>query len=310
MFYDEKILLYLKNINNLKINNNILKDTESYKLYNNENIITNTIEESVNNSSNEYIMQLFIQYLKYRNGDINTIVSYLISNKMCDLESLIKIYPEFCDYVQLCDKLREYYLYHLMKEKIDVDNENTYEINKGEFDSASTNKTTIISKYAGTMNLDDGILYKINGKVYRISENDFLSEVPEESTIIIHNPYNIKDVLYVLDVLAGTENKVVLGTWGFNELKKEQLNIQKRYLKIIDLLSDKTKPIKLDCDKTLEYDGINCNSFIVNTRNLKEVIPFTDLLSKREIDLLRQVAKYIDYYTYKDEVKNNGKAKK
>lgn len=309
MNFDEKDLLYLKNINNLKINNNI-SNLENYKLYNYEKIITNNIEESVQNSNDEYIIQLLIQYLKYRNADINTIISYLISNKMCNLESLIKIYPEFGDYVQLCDKLREYYLYHLMKEKIDVDNQNTYEINKGEFDTASTNQTTIISKYAGTLNLYDGILYKINGKVYRISEKGFLSEIQEGSTIIIHNPYNIKDVLYVLEVLAGTENKVVLGTWGFNELKKEQLQLQKNYLKIIDLLSDKTKTTELISDKTMEFDGINCNSFVVNTKNLIEVIPFTELLSKREIDLLRSVAEYIEYYVDKDETKNNRKVKK
>ena len=251
----------------------------------------NILEKRINNSNKEYIMQLFIQYLNYIDGNINKLADDIINNNLYEYSSLVKLFPEFADYVNLCDNLKEYYLYHLIDEKIDINSEKAFEINKGELDTAATNKTTIISKYANSMNLTNAIIFKDNDKVYTINENGEACVLPEGSTIIIHNPYNLKDVIYTLEVLAGTDNRVVLGTWGFKEFEKNHLTLLNNYLKIIHILSDNdTKNIDLKASKNFEYDGIQCNSISVNTKHLKEVIPTTDLLTNKEKEIIKKVS--------------------
>ena len=141
------------------------------------------------------------------------------------------------------------------------------------------------------MNLTNAILFKDDGKVYTINENGEENILLEGSTIIIHNPYNLKDVIYTLEVLAGTDNKVVLGTWGFKSFEKKHLMLLNNYLKLICILSDNdTKNIDLKTSKNFEYDGIQCNSISVNTKHLKEVIPTNDLLTDKEIEIVKKAS--------------------
>lgn len=276
-----------------KLANDIIveKDDDIIETISYELNFLNEEENTIQNSNKEYVMQLFIQYLNYIDGNINKLADDIINNKLYEYSSLVKLFPEFADYVNLCDNLKEYYLYHLIEEKIDVNSNNAFEINKGELDTAATNKTTIISKYADSMNLTNAILFKDDGKVYTINENGEENILLEGSTIIIHNPYNLKDVIYTLEVLAGTDNKVVLGTWGFKSFEKKHLMLLNNYLKLICILSDNdTKNIDLKTSKNFEYDGIQCNSISVNTKHLKEVIPTNDLLTDKEIEIVKKAS--------------------
>lgn len=262
-----------------------------------------SIEKKINNLNDEYIIQLFIQYLNHNlNYDEKQIIKKII-NRQCNvnevkliindlikqnnykIETLVDLYPDFASYVDLVDRTREYYLYHLTKENINMDSEDTYELNKGEFDTATTSSTSIISKYGNTLELDNNVLYKYNGILYNVYENGDFIEIPEGSTFIIHNPYNTKEILYNLSVLAGTNNTVVLGTWGLNKFDKLYKKKIERFLSIINVLSIDNR--LLSNDITFNCDGITCNSFVINTKNLKSNIDFNGLLSYREKNIIK-----------------------
>lgn len=124
----------------------------------------NLIGNKVAESDNKYMAILFWQYL-ILNG--NSLQDYIDVIENFELKTVLKKYPEFGDYVQLLDKLREYYLYYLMNViRVDMDDKKTIELDKGEFDTATTNNTSIISKYASTLGEKNSYIIKKKMVIY------------------------------------------------------------------------------------------------------------------------------------------------
>ena len=261
------------------IDNKIINENNNKLNITNDLVKINNLENSINSVNDEYYIQLLLQYFKIKGIEESTMLPFLIKNNIYDFNSLISLYPEFLDYISLCDKLSEYYLSYLESNKnVDVNSPNTYEINKGEFDSASTEDMTIVSKYAGTMGLTPSMLHRSGDKVYKISEDGSFSIIPEGSTILIHNVYNIKDVLYVLLTFSGLDINVVIGAWGFKYYAKEHLDKLRAVLKIAEVL----KCEDINITEPVEKDNVICSNITINTKNLVNSIHTNSLITNRE----------------------------
>ena len=187
-----------------------------------------------------------------------------------------------------------------MRKKVDVNSSNTIEINKGEFDSAATDSMTVVSKYAKTMGLTPSMLYRKDNKVYRISEDGSISLIPEGSTILIHNTYDLRDILYVLLTFSGLDINVVVGAWGFKYYAKDNLEKLKKVLGMAKVLGCEVTNIS----QPLEKDNILCDSFSLNTKKIKDNISSVELLTGREKDILTNFYKN-SYIKEAEEPTNN-----
>lgn len=281
---------------------NILNTNEEYtneeyninyfkKTYDNFNKL-----DEINFGFNNYMINLFIQYNESKGHSPDLVLKYLKECNITNYKLLLKSNPEFRDWLRITDGMRQFYMNQLYKMDVDLYSKNTYEINKGGYDTAVSNFNKIISKYAQTLNMYDSIIYKKDGKIYEVSTHGYISEIPEGKTFIIHNPYNIIEVLYTLEVLAGTDNTVILGSWGLTTNNETRIKKLKDYRKLLNLLKSNDNMDKSQYEEEV-VDNVYCDSIKINTKNLKQIISCDELLTKADLEII-ECAKFFS----KDEI--------
>lgn len=260
---------FINLIDSSKIYNDIKKDTENL----------NKLED-LYSDSDIYIANLFLQYCLFKGSDYETAIEYLSKYNVIGYERILKINPEFQTYVKLIYKSRQLYMNELYKIGVDLKSKDTIELGKGQYDTCVSKENTRISKYNSTISLENSILYRKDDNIYEVSK-DNIRKISENSTFIIHNPYNLNELLYNLEVLAGTNNKVILGSWGL-EIGKDQ---DKKISDIINILNILLDNNKMEISKENIYN-IYCNNIIVNTKNIKKIIEPTTLLSESDFKVI------------------------
>ena len=260
----------IKNMIDIKnIYNDIKKDAENL----------NKIEALFSNSD-IYIVNLFLQYCLFKGSEFETVLDYLTKYNLIGYKKILETNPEFQTYVKLIYKSRQLYMNELYKMGVDLKSKDTIELGKGQFDTCVSKENTRISKYNSTISLEDSILYRKDDNVYEVSK-DNIRKINENSTFIIHNPYNLTELLYNLEVLAGTNNKVILGSWGLNIGKDKDKKISD-IMNILYLLLD---DIKIDMSNEDIYN-IYCNNVIVNTKDIKKIIEPNIMLTDNDFKIM------------------------
>ena len=289
-----KLYKVIKNTNlndyfNLGENENIINNKDSIKnimdiknIYNDikKDILNTNKLEDLYSDSDIYIANLFIQYSIFKGSDYETALEYLEKYDVIGYKKLLETNPEFQTYIKLIYKSRQLYMNELYKMGVDFNSSNTIELGKGQYDTCVGEENTRISKYNSTIGLEDSFLYRKDDKVYEISKNN-IKKLSENSTFIIHNPYNLTEVLYNLEVLAGTNNKVILGSWGLNIGKDKDKKISD-IMNILYLLLD---DIKIDMSNEDIYN-IYCNNVIVDTKNIKKIVEPLTLLTDNDFKIM------------------------
>lgn len=133
----------------------------------------------------EYYSKLLLQYCNSRGYsiiDVDEKIKYDYINWLLEQEESRKIYKEFIESLG-----------------IEINSNDTVEINKGMLDSIAEEKTLIISPYQKLkINGEDKLLDDLKYARDRISK-----------TIITQNPYSIKDLEYIFGI-----DKFLIGVYG------------------------------------------------------------------------------------------------
>lgn len=133
----------------------------------------------------EYYSKLLLQYCNSRGYsiiDVDEKIKYDYINWLLEQEESRKIYKEFIESLG-----------------IEINSNDTIEINKGILDSIAEEKTLIISPY---QNL------KINGEDKMFDDLKYARDRISK-TIITQNPYSIKDLEYIFGI-----DKFLIGVYG------------------------------------------------------------------------------------------------
>lgn len=103
-----------------------------------------------------------------------------------------------------------------------ITSEKTLEFNKGFFDSISSGKTLVVSKYGDTLDHNNAKLIVEKGKVLVQNENEIYGTY-EDGLFLTHNPYTSHDVNSFIK-LVNYGKKAVLGFYGKEDDQNRQSN--------------------------------------------------------------------------------------
>ena len=291
MDFDDKRTDY----NSIIINKKIINDNTNIKLiktnnysdlilnkYNDSYNQLNTLKELSKKDNNFlYLLNLFLQFSEALNVDIKAVIKYIVDYNIDDLNMLLQSNGDFTKWLKALKKLSDYYTYHLSK-IINLKSNDIFEINKGQFDSAVSENNILISKYANTFYLDNSIIRNRDGKLYIYDfDKDEEELVPEGSTFLMHNVYSDSDFIYNINALAGTNNRLVIGNWGFeNDFIKSKFS---GIIKTLKLLYNGEINV-IDSVK----NGVYCCSIILDTKKIKKLFD-DDTLFEKELSIYPRV---------------------
>lgn len=137
-------------------------------------------------------------------------------------------------------------------------NSNIVELNKGKFDSISSDSNMIISPFGETLDREQSNLLFYD-KTPIIISNSKISTIPDIDLFITHNPYSI-DYLAGMDKLHNIGYNISFGVFG----DTSDLDIKEK-LKYIKYLKN-----KISQDYDIEYDTVN-NTYMCIIKSKRKV---------------------------------------
>ena len=269
-------------IRNKNTDNVQVLDDDNYEIIKSEWQLMDRLE-SLN--VEKYVAHLFLQYSKYVEMGAEKAIDYLRENE--DYRLIAALNPEFVKYIELINKSRQFYMNFLYKIGVDFISSNTIELDKGEYDTCITEENTSISRYAYSNNQRNSIIYRNGNTVYRVCDDGDISEIEKNSTFILHNPYSLREVFSTINMLAGTDNELIISVWGFLSETKNRENATKDFDEIKAILAQMNICEYESLSENLE--NLFCETVRFSTKEIKEkVLPYKLLTyaDKKVIDAL------------------------
>lgn len=229
----------------------------------------------------EHALYLYILYCNKFGYDPSMVANYIIENSINNSNSLFNSDDDFKKWVLINYNIRIACINHLEKMGIDLSSDSVIELYKGKLDSIMQNGN-VISPYATTMNKENSVLYKKNNKIYKISGNN-VEELEEGKTYIIQNPYSVAHLLYLLETLGNTNNRVIICFWGSlkDRCKNNSLSMMNDIIDFLNIKEEVKTKTKLE-----EKDGMYIYSFDIDTKNIKKDVEYSQLMTKKELEIL------------------------
>lgn len=266
------------------------KDLKNDYIYNNDKKIYNDNINKFNlnklgnyelSNTMEYTLYLYILYCNKFGYNPSNVVNYIISNSLNNSNILFNADKDFKKWVLINYGIKDAYIKHLEMMGIDLSDSDVIELYKGKLDSVAP-AGNAISPYCETMNAQNSILYKRNGKIYMICEES-VKELREGKTYIIQNPYSVASLLYLLETLGNTNNRIIVSFWGsLNDRNiKKTLSMMSEVVDYLNANQDGKIETKFE-----EKDGIYTYSFIIDAKSIKKEVDLAGLITKRDLELL------------------------
>lgn len=254
----------------------------------------NSLEEFCNDPLFLYTANLFILYYEYNGYDVNDAIKYLINNNIKDYKIICLLNPNFKEFVKsICD-IRGFYMDHLYYLGVDFKSKNTIEINKGEYDTCITTDNTSISKYNVTNKLNNSLLFQRYGELYEVTDCG-LRFVGENNTFIIHNPSSKFELFKELQLLAETNNKVIISLWGFTFDSISKNRVLKKYKEVIELITQLGINLSSNEIENSDFDNLFCKTIIVDTKKIKKFTDSSDLMTDNEKEMISKALEKHDF---------------
>lgn len=246
--------------------------------------------------SDKYIIELFIKYCLHYNLPFTKYIEYLEHYIYIGFNSLLSN-AEFAAFVRFMYDLRDSFYLSIFNLGVDMSKSNVFELNKGQIDTCANDFNQVISNYGSTFGNANSMLYKHNGKLYKLIKPKYTiddddqpitaEEIPEGSTFVIQNPYNIREILYALNTLAGTNNIVKICYSFLPNSKCENffLGLDLEVLKKMSISSEYKE------DTQCYNGGINYYAITINTLDLKQHKTIEEFMSENEKKMVEQAIK-------------------
>ena len=256
-------------------------DTSKYDIYNNDYKLNRLGDYKISNTM-EYALELYILYCNKLGYDPSNVVKYIIDNNISNSNTLFSSDNNFKQWTLINYNMIDIYVDHLLKMGIDPKNDDVIELYKGKLDAADKERKNLISPYASTLGENNSILYKKDKILFKVTK-DNVEKIDDGKTFLIQNPYSVTTLLYLLETLGGTNNKVIVTFWG----NANDVNRNKLFLMMNEVISFLNMNVKEDFKINFEENnGVYINSFIMNTKSIKKEVDLSELMTKKEKEIL------------------------
>lgn len=287
----------------------ILQDNERKRIFENKaDILLNMlyINESdpifsfntqSSNLLNNQVLSLFIAFYKNKYS-INDIIDYLVLFNDIGYDKLIVedliFFANSIDIVQSTIS----YLDILKELGFDVSEDKCIDVNNGIFNTPSYKFENIVNKYSSLLNINQLLIYKhSNNKLYKIvktnsSKNPIEAiEIPDNCTFVLHNPTTENEIMYITQVLAGTNSTLVISNFG-HEIKCndniEFINDVLNQYELQSCVSNRKNGIIYPFDDSVDNNDYVYDVIVIDAKKIKQIespLKFINSKNKKIIDL-------------------------
>ena len=244
-----------------------------------------TIDELCNlDISNDilYLCNLFIIFCNSKGYDYkDTLINLLKLN--VTVEEFITFNDEFFNWLKAYNNLKLITQEKLLKKGVNLNDESVIELYKGAYDTIVSKDCKIISPYASTLGEKNSIICKSEDSLYKVTEDGDITELPENKLYIINNYYSVKELLYLINVLAGTKNELCVAQSGLKVCSARKGNL-KLFNQVLQLIENQ-KGVILDAEID-EENNIYTDSVHFDTSKMKEFIQSETLLPEKYLSYI------------------------